>query len=58
MTATQSRWNRSMSLTQSMKNNELSAHKKIPTPPPIDMYFQKGFDTSREFRKHKYGKNH
>ncbi len=47
MTATQSKWNRSMSMTQTMKNIELSAPKKLPTPPPISLYFQKEFDTAR-----------
>jgi hypothetical protein len=47
-----------MSMTQTFKNSELSTPKKYPTPPPLDAYFSKGFDASKEFRKQQYGKNH
>lgn len=36
-----------MSMTQTVKNVELSTPKKIPVPPPIDAYFHKGFDASK-----------
>jgi hypothetical protein len=58
LTLTQSKFDRSLSMVQTARNTELSSPKKYPNPPPLDLYFEKGFDASKEFRKHMYGKNH
>jgi hypothetical protein len=57
-TQTQSKFHRTMSMLQTSRNAELSEPKKCPQPPAIAKYFDKNFDAAKEFRKHKYGKNH
>jgi len=44
---TQSNLGRSLSMIQTARNSELSSPKKYPTPPALDLYFEKGFDASK-----------
>jgi hypothetical protein len=47
-----------MSAFQEDQSRRLSEYKKTPQPPAMETYFQKGFDTTKEFRKKEYGRNH
>lgn len=55
---TNERFHRTMSAFQEDQSRRLSEYKKTPQPPAMETYFQKGFDTTKEFRKKEYGRNH
>jgi hypothetical protein len=55
---TNEKFHKTMSSLQDGQSRRLSEHKKSPIPPSVETYFQKGFDTTVEFRKKAYGINH